>query len=314
MLDFLPAIRRFVPLAATAALACSAPGVGGKPHQAAAATAPSADPALWALSDDDTTLYFFGSMHMLKPGTVWFDDEVKAAFDRSDTLVLEVAATSPSDMAATVAKLALNTNDPPTSEALAPRDRANYLAALERFDIPAAAMDRVDPWLAAINLSVAPLVMLGYRDDIGVEKVLESSARASSKQVIGLETAEQQLGYFDTLPRKVQLAYLNATVKELPKVEKEFRALSANWARGRADALGRQMNESIRDTPELAKVLLYDRNVRWVGWIERRLEQPGTVFIAVGAGHLAGKGSVIDLLQGRKYHVRRLGKKDFGLK
>lgn len=314
MSNIFASFRRFVPLVATAALACSAPGVSSKPHDAAAIASPSANPALWLLSDNDTTIYLFGSMHMLQPGTIWFDDEVKAAFDRSDTLVLEVADSHPENIASLVAKLATNTSDPPTSEALAPKDRAKYLAALERFHIPAAAMDRVDPWMAAINLSIAPLAMLGYRDDIGVEKTLEGSAQAAGKPVIGLETVEQQLGYFDTLPRKVQFAYLTSTVNELPKVEKEFRSLSANWARGRIDSLGKQMNDSIKETPELAKVLLYDRNARWVSWIEKRMKQPGTVFIAVGAGHLAGKGSVIDLLQGRKLAVRRLSKKDFGLK
>jgi uncharacterized protein YbaP (TraB family) len=52
------------------------------------------------------------------------------------------------------------------------------------------------------------------------------------------------------------------------------------------------MNEGMRDTPELAKILLTDRNARWAKWIEARLQKPGTVFLAVGAGHLAGADSV----------------------
>ncbi|MCC6482405.1 MAG: TraB/GumN family protein, partial [Sphingomonadaceae bacterium] len=123
-----------------------------------------------------------------------------------------------------------------------------------------------------------------------------------------LESAEEQLGIFDALPRKVQIDYLNATLEGLPEAEKEFTTLINNWSRGRADALAKQMNDSLKDTPELAKPLLLDRNVSWAAWIAQRMEQPGTVFIAVGAGHLAGKGSVIALLAQKRLIVNRIGK------
>ena len=172
-------------------------------------------------------------------------------------------------------------------------------------------MDAVEPWLVAIHLSIAPLEELGYRQDIGVEKTLETAAHGAGKAVIGLETVQQQLGFFDQLPPKVQVAYLATTVDELPKAEKEFAALMRHWLRGEPDKLARLMDDSIRSTPELAKPLLFDRNARWADWIAHRLDQPGSVFVAVGAGHLAGKGSVIDLLQGRGLTARRLSKRDF---
>lgn len=315
MTQQLRSLLSFLPLLATVALACSVPAIGGKARsdqtQAAAAPVIHADPALWELSDDDTTIYLFGTVHMLKPGIVWFDDEVKAAFDKSDELALEVVEPDPAEMAAIVGPLAANSG-PPTSQLLKPAVRVRYLAALKAYGIPANVMDRVDPWLVAINLSVAPLMKLGYRQDIGVEKVLAEAAKAKGKPVIGLETTREQLGFFDDLPRDVQVSYLSATVNDLPKVKTEFSELLSYWAHGKPDALARLMNKSLKETPQLAKVLLLDRNARWVGWIEKRMDQPGTLFIAVGAGHLSGKGSVIDLLKKDNWKVRRLTKKDFG--
>ncbi len=305
MFRHLRRIVHFLPLAATVALACSAPVASKAP------AARSGDPALWAVSDADTTIYLFGSVHMLKPDAVWFDDEVRAAFDRSDTLVLEVAEEDPAKLAAIVAPMAANTSGQPTSAMLPPETRERYLAALKQYRIPAPAMDAVEPWLVAINLSIAPLEALGYRQDIGVEKTLETAARGAGKTVIGLETAQEQLGFFDRLPPRVQVAYLTTTVDELPKAEKEFAALMRHWLRGEPDRLARLMDDSIRSTPELAKPLLFDRNARWADWVAHRLDRPGTVFMAVGAGHLAGKGSVIDLLRTRGLAVRRLSAKDF---
>jgi len=312
MVHKLRSLTFLMPLLAAATLACSAPDSNSSAIAAPAKVA-SSDPALWVLSDEDTTIYLFGTVHMMKPGVVWFDDEIKAAFDKSDELVLEVTSEKPENMAMSVAMMGLNEGKP-TRELLEPKLRERYLKALETYQIPAAAMDRIEPWLVAINLSIAPLAKLGYHQDLGAEKILETAAIADGKTVKGLETTEEQLGYFDTLPRDVQTAYLRSTVEELPTVKTEFAKLMRAWQHGDPDTLASLMNESIQETPEMAQVLLYDRNANWVRWIEKRMDTPGTVFLAVGAGHLAGKGSVVELLNADKLSVRRLSKKDFGLK
>lgn len=300
---------RLLPLLATAALACSAPVVGGAKT---GAVPPSdglihATPALWAVKDADTTIYLFGTVHLLKPDVRWFEGDVKAAFDSADTLVIEVSQDDPAKLAATFARLAPNTQGPAITELLNPKQLLRYEAALKQHELDRAESDRLDPWFMAIRIPIISLMKIGYQPDLGADKVLEAAAAQSGKAVVGLESAEEQLGIFDALPRDVQIDYLNATLEGLPEAEKEFATLIRNWSRGRADALAKQMNESLKDTPELAKPLLLDRNVRWTAWIEKRMDQPGTVFIAVGAGHLAGKGSVIELLGQKRRVVRRVG-------
>lgn len=295
----------FTPLIATITLACSAPAVNGNGTDQKTATI-HAKPALWVLSDADTTIYMFGTVHMLTPEVQWFEGDVKKAFNSSDTLVVEVAKDDPEKLSAIAAKLALNSDAQTITQALTPRQRDRYLAALKTYNLPAPAMDRLDPWYVSITLSVIPLMQLGYKQELGADKVLEAAATGSGKTMIGLETAEQQLGFFESLPRAVQIKYLNSTVEDLPEVRPEFTKLIRDWAAGKPDALAKQMNKSLDETPELAKPLLLDRNVRWVEWVEKRMEQPGVVFMAVGAGHLAGKGSVIDLLERQHLPVRRI--------
>lgn len=308
------ALLRFAPLVATIALACSAPAVRGGSAASATNTTIIARPALWAISDSDTTLYLFGTVHILKPQVRWFDGYVKRAFDQSDTLVVEVVQDNPAALGEIVTRLGLNSGGPALITTLTPADATRYSAALKTYDLPQEVMDRLDPWLVAINLSVVPLERLGYKKELAADAVLEASARQQGKAIIGLETAEQQLGFFDSLPRDVQIKFLTSTLEELPNSEREFATLMHNWAHGKADALAHQMNESLETTPELAKPLLLDRNARWVRWIEQRMEQPGTVFVGVGAGHLAGKGSVIDLLKSARWKVHRVSDKNFPLR
>jgi len=56
----------------------------------AAVVTKDADPALWVVKDEDTTIYLFGTIHILRPGLSWFDEGVKKAFDESGELVTEI--------------------------------------------------------------------------------------------------------------------------------------------------------------------------------------------------------------------------------
>jgi uncharacterized protein YbaP (TraB family) len=262
--------------------------VAPKPAQAAN----DADPALWVVKDNDTTIYLFGTIHVLKPGMTWFDEAVKTAFDRSQQVVLELVMPDPAKMQTLVMATGVTKDGPTLTEQLPAEKRAAYAKAVTDLGLPANAFDRFRPWLAATNLSIAPLSKLGYDAANGPEQVITAAAKAAGKPVTGLETAEQQLGYFGGLSQQAQLQFLGSTIDELPKLETTMATMVDEWARGDPEALAREMNESLKDSPEVAKALLIDRNARWAEWVANRMKSPGTVFVAVGAGHLAGQDSV----------------------
>lgn len=272
-------------------LALSLPACAQAPKAPAAAQ--DADPALWVVKDRDTTIYLFGTIHVLKPGLTWFDEAVKAAFDRSQELKLELVMPDPAAMASLVqATGTAAPGTPPLSERLPAAKQAAFRRAVTDLGLPADALDRYKPWLAATQLSIAPLSKLGYDSANGPETVLTEAAKAAHKPVTGLETAEQQLGYFSGLSDTAQIRFLESTVDELPTVADQMQRMVGDWAGGKPEALAAEMNDSLKDSPEVAKVLLVDRNARWARWIKDRMAKPGTVFIAVGAGHLAGPDSV----------------------
>jgi uncharacterized protein YbaP (TraB family) len=261
---------------------------------------------LWVIKDADTTIYLFGTVHVLKPGLGWFDEGVKAAFDKSDELVLEMIEPDTATMQGLIMKTALNPEGPTLTEKLPADKREAYAKAMTDVGVPAAALDRFDPWFAAVTLSIAGLPKLGYDPESGAERTLSVAAKAANKQVIGLETAEQQLGYFDALPEPLQVKFLVSTVDDYPRMATELDKMIASWSAGDPEALGKTMNEELADTPELSKVLLADRNTRWAEWIEQRLQKQGTVFVAVGAGHLAGAESVQAQLAKHKLTATRV--------
>ena len=168
-------------------------------------------------------------------------------------------------------------------------------AAVTGFGFPVDAFDRFEPWYAAVALTALPLEKIGYTAGNGVEERIAAEALRLSKPRMGLETAAYQLAMFDSLPRDVQKTYLMEVLNDLPTIRQDLAAIVAEWSAGNADKLAELLNAE-QDDPRMVAALLTGRNKMWANWIKARLNRPGTVFMAVGAGHLAGKDSVQDLL------------------
>lgn len=282
-------IRPFASLFAAVGLSLALPACG---QPAPAVQQEDADPALWVVRDKDTTIYLFGTIHVLKPGLTWFDEAVKKAFDRSGTLVLEMVEPDKETQQRVVISKAFDPAGPPLAEKLPADKRAAFEKALDENKLPRASFERMQPWFAAISLSVLPVQKLGYEAGNGPEGILTAAAKTQKKQVMGLETFEGQMSIFDSLSEKAQIDLLTSTVEELPKAGETMERMVADWTKGNPDGLAATMNESLKESPEVAKALLVDRNAKWAGWIAERMRTPGRVFIAVGAGHLAGPESV----------------------
>ncbi len=296
-----PSLAGIALLATTALPACA---------QTAPAPAPAAqdsDPALWIVKDEDTTIYLFGTVHVLKPGLSWFDDAVKTAFDGSKEVVLEMVEPDATTMQKIVMARAIAApGTAPLTQQLPESKRAAFAAAIKDAGLPEAAADRMKPWFASVAISMVPIMKAGYDPKQGPETILTAAAKAAGKPVSGLETAEQQIGFFDSLSGPAQLTYLNSTLDELPKGATVLDKMVVDWSQGETDKLAATMNEAMKDSPEVAKTLLHDRNGRWAAWISERMKQPGTVFVAVGAGHLAGEQSVQSKLGAYKLNAVRV--------
>ncbi|MEL6708598.1 MAG: TraB/GumN family protein [Pseudomonadota bacterium] len=263
-------------------------------------------PALWKVADEDTTIYLFGTVHALPEGIEWYDEDIANALTASDTLVTEIRMDAESEQAMQMTAMQKSMLPAGTTlrSLLDEEQTASYEAALGGLGLPAPAFDRFEPWMAGLTLTMLPLLQQGYSPDSGVEKVLLT--KAGDKPQDALETAEFQLNIFDSLPQDKQIAFLMEAVEGIDKAKETLDKMVAEWVEGDADGLAELMNEGLED-PAIAEALLYDRNANWAEWIDARLDTtPGTVFIAVGAGHLAGKKSVQDLLAERDIEVERL--------
>lgn len=294
MIMFKTALRG---LLCTLAVLPALPALAREPAVAVEAAA-TVRPALWKVADHDTTIWLFGTIHILPGDVAWNAGPVAEALGTARELVTEIAIDETAQSQAVIAAKGRREDGRTLRDTLSPQERATYEARLAAIGLPPQAFDANDAWFAALMLTLIPLKLAGYNLESGIDTQVAKIARTRGMANHALETAEFQIGLFDSLPEPVQRRYLAQVLAALPDMKQDIDAMVTAWRTGQADELARLLNEE-EDDPRLRKVLLTGRNKTWAKWLRKRLDQPGTVFVAVGAGHLAGKGSVQDQLARR---------------
>jgi uncharacterized protein YbaP (TraB family) len=260
---------------------------------AALAGSAAAEPALWKVQGPHATVYLFGTVHVLKPTTVWRSPKIEAAFKSAGTLWEEIPnADDAAAIQPLVVKYGIDVAHP-LSGKLGPAGKARLQAVETTLGMPATQLEPMRPWLASLMLEVVPLVKAGYDPNSGVDKLLKADAAAAGKPLEGFETLEQQVRFFADLPEKLEVDYLLSTLDEANKGTKELDQLVDAWAAGDTKTLESLLNSDMTQKyPELYRILLVQRNKAFATRIETLLKGEGTVFVAIGAAHLVGPDSV----------------------
>jgi uncharacterized protein YbaP (TraB family) len=279
-------------------------GAAIAPQAAAAKEAP----ALWSVSDHDTTIYLFGTIHLLPADYKWETPAFQTAVADSHELVIEtiVDPAHPQPYLNALTQLGFARGLPPITERVPASKRPALLAAIAKSGIPQQQFDQMKTWNAAFRLLQLQFMEMGLQGDDAPETVLREAFTAAGKPVDQLETNYEQLSFFDRLPEASQRQLLEGSLESLDVAKKEFDGMLASWAHGDVQGVAKTFNEDLAQSPEVQRTILRQRNSNWSKWVERRMAQPGTIMVAVGAGHLAGSASLIEQLKRDGLHVRRL--------
>jgi uncharacterized protein YbaP (TraB family) len=225
------------------------------------------EPAMFVVRDADTTIYIFGTFHALDGQSQWFGDQVKTAFDQSNDLVLETLI--------------------PEGPVLAGQFRQSFRPPSVTPSASFLATTRM-----AINAGRAQGMQVGN----GADMVLRHQAEADGKAVEGLETLQSQLDMFNRLPAtpgpKPRAGAL-AAASPMDSLSKSMAEMQSAWKRGDQSVFVRMLDQLKGASPDTYRMMFTERNARWADWIRARMQAPGTVFVAVGAGHLAGTDSLL---------------------
>jgi uncharacterized protein YbaP (TraB family) len=253
---------------------------------------------VWALHGAHNTVYLAESVHLLKPGASALPAAFERAYADSSRLVMEMdmAKLDTSSVSAWMLEHGRYPQGESMQTALGPERFAQVLAQATALGLPLQQLSVLRPWVAALTLTDLMYLKLGYDPQAGVEEQLIARTAQDGRPTGGLETLDEELGQLEHLSAEDQARFLELTLQDLKDTDNETDQMLEAWRTGNTTELAAQLSDAYNQFPELYRVLVSERNQRWLPQIRAFLNGDRNVLIVVGALHVVGKGGLLDLL------------------
>jgi uncharacterized protein YbaP (TraB family) len=270
-------------------------------------TAQAASP-VWAIHGAHNTVYLAGSVHLLKAEDAALPPGFNRAYGSSQGLVMELDLDNLNPLEATGWIMEHGTLPEGTTlrQRLGESRYQRVASEAERLGMPAELLQQFQPWVIGMQLLELQYQQLGFQPEEGVEQQLEQRAQADRKPVSGLETVAEQLGVLGGMSDADQMRFLDMIVAEMGDVDSDTQAVIVAWRNGDAARLAKLLSDEYKSFPALYRVLVSDRNQRWLPQIEKLLQERQDYFVIVGALHLVGDGGLLDLVHREGYRTEQL--------
>ncbi|RMH73690.1 MAG: TraB/GumN family protein [Gemmatimonadetes bacterium] len=266
---------------------------------------------LWKIETEQNQVYFLGSVHILSADQYPLNPVIENAFEAADIVVFEThldSLESPEVQLHLLQKSVYGA-DENLKTALSDETYAKVTSVVERFGLPMAQFNTFRPWFLAMTFTVLEAQRLGLVPEYGIDRYFFTKAKQAGKTIEALESIDFQLALFTELPPAEQELFLKYTLADLDVMSNQLDTMISAWQTGNTVLMDSLVTESVRRYPEIKpfyQKLDDERNQRWIPQIEAYLQQDKNVLIIVGALHLSGEGSVIDLLRQKGYQIEQL--------
>jgi uncharacterized protein YbaP (TraB family) len=251
----------------------------------------AAEPAIWLVQSPTAKIYLFGTMHILPKKIEWLGPRTKAAFDASGTLFEEADVGMVQPQALAHFMKDATSPDIDLWQLLPPKSADKFRALLRTCHLPVNVVQHFRPWYAAMMPTVCQIMNEGnFTTKDGPEAIFIARAKQQGKKIDFFETADEQMALLSGSPENVQLAELEQAIDESD--DGSLDAMEKSWAAGDVGEIARLVVKTRHENEDFYQVLFVRRNAKFAARIAALLRGQGTVFVAIGAGHLAGPDSV----------------------
>lgn len=266
-------------------------------------------PAWRVTAPNGISINLLGSIHYLRADDYPLPDSVDQLYQAADTLIMELDLDDldPLQMSQDLVSRGTVTDGKSLDERLPAATLRGAQDAALALGIPLETLSRFEPWLIALTLTQLKMSQLGFDPNAGLEQHLLGRARADRKQILGLETVDDQLAVFDSLSESQQAAFLEQTVAEMAGLATEAGTLVDAWLSGDVELLAADLLAGLSEFPELYRLLVVERNLSWADQLTALSKNAdGHHLVVVGTLHLVGEDSLVALMAKRGFAITRL--------
>jgi uncharacterized protein YbaP (TraB family) len=261
---------------------------------------------MWVVEKAGTRVYLVGSMHVLPRSVSPARPALLHAFNDSQRVYFEIATIAGTNPKVDKFFKQYGTYKGPdklqrhlTADA---KDMVGLILPL--FHLRWQDVENHKPWLLGMRLQQSLLQSSGFAAAKGVDEYFESLARKKGKPISGLETPEQQLGFFTNMSDTEQCAALINDIEGLVWLRQDLEVMGKLWKLGAVDQF--EQGLAAQQSSKLGKRLFRDRNLRWLPQVLSQIEGKENAMVIVGMGHLVGRDGLVRLLRARGYKVRQM--------
>jgi uncharacterized protein YbaP (TraB family) len=259
---------------------------------------------LWKISGNglEKESFLFGTIHIICKSDFKMDERITSALESTEQLILELDMSDP-QLQLKMQQVSMN---PGMKNIQGEMDEASATTLdeflLKNYGAGLAQLGVLKPFVLT---SMVLIKALPCTEIESYETFFTTKATEGGVPISGLETVEFQVGVFDQIPQKMQLDELGKMLSE-DYSQNEFQTMISTYLSEDIFALDQTMNSSGM-MADYRSILLDERNKSWIPQIEEAMKSK-PVFVAVGAGHLAGEFGVINLLKNAGYTVEPIKK------
>jgi uncharacterized protein len=270
--------------------------------------APETNTCLWRVQSSNTTAYLQGSIHLLSEDAYPLPPQIDKAFEASKQIVLEMDLAVMTDPDAQLSMLmkGMLPKGQTLADILKPKTLELAERCSEEIGLSLVAFSRYKPWMFVMALTATRLQQLGFSADNGLDWHFYKRANAHKKNTIGLETLDEQLALFELVVANDQDAFVRQSLEDFTTLEADLTSIIAAWSTGDLDSLSKTLLRNLSKYPDVHRILIRDRNLKWMKTLNEVMQSGVTSMVIVGAGHLPGNDGLIALLQQSGYTVEQL--------
>jgi uncharacterized protein len=251
------------------------------------------------------TVYLLGSVHLLSPESSTLPPEVDAAFAQAKSVGFETSIDTLQMRAMELMTRAQYTNGATLRGSVSPATAAHADSLVRSYGMSLDQLNGFKPWFVSVLLTQLLLQKMNFKAELGVDMQLHAKAKAANKPEFGLESADFQLGLFDSMsPQDQEKMLKEATSPD--SAAKQLKAIRDAWSAGDAAVLDSLLNNGLKDSPGVLAALITNRNRSWIPKLDSLIRGKDDALVVVGAGHLVGKEGVVELLRAKGYTIEQL--------
>lgn len=259
---------------------------------------------LWRVSGNGLKKpsYLFGTVHIYcQHDSLLKSSSIKRAVDSSNIVAMELNLND-YDVYVSIVKSASEPSSTDLRKLLDPYEYKVVDSASRRLlGAPLENLSGMSP-ISLLGRFYMSEEISGCAGPMPIDFTVATMARNAKKQSLGLETFEYQDSLLKTIPDSTQKKWLVSFCQDIPKARREFANMMKAYNAGHLEKLHQELLGSTMDMGTINQALLVDRNLRWAAFLQENMKG-NSYFVAVGAGHLAGKEGLVALLTRAGYTV-----------